>query len=621
MANAIYYQGIKYTSGADSADPGTGGGHEILNDVGASMPQKDKLQFTGGLNALDDAGKTTVGVADYPVQPVNMYPADGQQDVEERPVFQSSQYAHVFGLVPMYGYQLKVFDSSNLQVFDSGNLEQAQPQFTMPSGVLQVGQTYSWQVRYQSGNLKWSPWSEKTSFTTEAAFLTTSITRPSIITPYDGQVLNSQTPTILTSQFDSVGGLIQGDGDFEVSGDPTFATVADSGTGINSYTVQTPLSHGQQYFARARHKDNPYTTDSPWSPRVSFAIKSLYRDTRIGIAIKPATLASRRIGRDYSQIGIDAGYFPQHPIWANWSLAGREVYTFPTPLQDITDFGVVKVMKTWIKSGPITTGPYAGWHGVMVDYADPTPGEQADGWHICDVFYNPITSSYEEYIKYGTESFPANKAGIAYNTLKNSVLPAMNSDPAQELTRGWHLMTWREYFFLRVLGYIEYGGPKAWYSSVSASGEYRGCRIMPTPDANNALADPVFVDGLWNSQAIDIDSATNLSIPPVVTGGPMSGNQQYKDITGIYSSARQSPALDLLHIDDYVIPESVNGAMSGYANGAYPPQIFANSLPTALSGQSAHSSASYLNTGGAAGIGFGFLYEGGTQRAILCKWY
>lgn len=41
---------------------GTGGGHEIVNASGTSLPQEDKLQFTGGLKATDDStnGKTII---------------------------------------------------------------------------------------------------------------------------------------------------------------------------------------------------------------------------------------------------------------------------------------------------------------------------------------------------------------------------------------------------------------------------------------------------------------------------------------------------------------------------------------------------------------------------------
>jgi hypothetical protein len=55
---SLYGHNIGSTSGGG----GTGGGHEIVNASGTSLPQEDKLQFTGGLKATDDStnGKTVV---------------------------------------------------------------------------------------------------------------------------------------------------------------------------------------------------------------------------------------------------------------------------------------------------------------------------------------------------------------------------------------------------------------------------------------------------------------------------------------------------------------------------------------------------------------------------------
>jgi hypothetical protein len=589
---------------------GDSGGHEILDDAGTPLPQRDSLQFSGGLTAHDGSdGQTVVGVADYPIQPVNISPEEGEQDVEERPVFLSSPYAQPFNMVPMYGYQIRVFDGSDTEVYDSGNVEQTSTQFRLPADILQSGETYTWQVRYQSGNLKWSPWSEKTSFETAPVFVTSGISRPQILAPYDGQILNTQTPMILTSQFDADGGLIQGDGDFEVSGDPDFSTLIDSGTGKNAYTVQVPLSHGDMYYARANHKDNPLTTASAWSPRVSFVVKSLFRDTRIGLAVdgSGAIWTTKRIDRNYNPVGLDTGYFAEHPVWA--SMVSSGTVERPTG-QNPSTLNFKRVPKIWVKSGIIETGPYAGWHGVMIDYMEPTSEEKADGWHVHDAFYNPRTGDYQEFMEVGTIGFRGNAENITYANAE-LFFSNINTDVLVEDNRGWHIQTWREHFLLKLLGYIEYNGTYAFYDAVETSGLYRGMAVL-----DHSADLPFMLSGLRRDKAIDVTNNIELTIPEIAAYAHFAdGSANYKKISGVYQSG-QNATLRGLNIDDYLIPTS--DTAEGEAVADANPLIYVpyTTVPETL----ASMRSGVMDSGSGCGYGIAFPRDETSACFGYAKW-
>ncbi|HXK93253.1 MAG TPA: dockerin type I domain-containing protein, partial [bacterium] len=78
----------------------------------------------------------------------------------------ASEYAHPLG-TPQKAAQFEIRDYTyGTLVWDSGPRAPS-TQIQVPVGPLQLGQNYTWRVRYQDANDQWSPWSESAWFTTK----------------------------------------------------------------------------------------------------------------------------------------------------------------------------------------------------------------------------------------------------------------------------------------------------------------------------------------------------------------------------------------------------------------------------------------------------------------------
>jgi len=106
-----------------------------------------------------------------PDKPENISPANLAGEIAPTGAFISSEYYDADGDVP-YAMQARIMTNSGDGSSEGQPLWEAilgtSGTFSPPKGLLEYSRTYTWQVRYQDDTGLWSPWSEKTSFTTMA---------------------------------------------------------------------------------------------------------------------------------------------------------------------------------------------------------------------------------------------------------------------------------------------------------------------------------------------------------------------------------------------------------------------------------------------------------------------
>lgn len=479
-----------------------------------------------------------------PVRPTNLSPVDLEQEVGEQPMFESTPYLHPFNLV-MYGYQLNIKDVQGTLIYDSGNLDTTAVMHRIEAGILLPNTDYYWQVRYQSGNLQWSEWSEVTTFRTQVVFDATFLLRPGILLPSQGDVINSPFASIVTTPIEEVGGLVQAEGEFEVATSPDFTIIVDTGTGKNTWQGSVELTRGDPYFVRARHKATTGEV-SPWSYTRTFAVRNFYREQRIGIVlVDEANWIFQRVDGNFNRVDIDSEYWMNNAIWAGLNASvgtmidGQEMLILPS---------------FWIYSGVVPQGLYAGKRFWMIDPVTPSIDERAKGWHRHDAFYSPI-GGWQDSLKISAHRIRnvgnvavSTGAGTAYsgsNANIRSYVNARNTDKDNPLKRGWHVTNYREIEAIKLLSLIEYGSLTPIYDQLVATGTpYRGIRIWN--------AEHLMVEGLYIDRALLMDNATYLNIPLISAGS----NSQFK-IEHLYGSADGAPSS--FQFDDWLVPRNVSG--------------------------------------------------------------
>ena len=479
-----------------------------------------------------------------PDTPENIFPAAGELNVDERPMFESSAYFNVHGL-PWYGYQIEISDNAGNVVFDSGNIEIALPIYRLEAGVILAANTYTWRVRYQGGNLLWSDWSTPTEFTTEDEFEAHAILEPDILFPGNGTVINNASPIITTAAFDEGSGLTQVAGDFQISTDPAFSTLVEAGTGLNSYAVETILSRGVTYYVRARHKGEDAggtVYSSRWSPTKNFAVRQLYRSTRIGIVWDdPAAWSFKRIGDNFEPVELDADYFPNHPVWAMLESTKEQL---------IDGQAMSSIMRFWIYSGTCPSGPYQGKRVWLIDSNRPTDEELDAGWHVHGAFVSQsfgeqdvlhLSRSHIQIVD-GVAVAAGQALGKSYslNTYNTAILP-LNSDAADPLKRGWHAVSYIEHEAFVLLMMIEFLSLMTIKTRIitaieSFHGIYWG-----------VLNYNIFRDGIGGSDAAEPGDDTNTRFAYTGRFIPGAVTQPVNDLL----SGADGPAN--LHLDDYFI--------------------------------------------------------------------
>ena len=511
--------------------------------------------------------KPSGGWGSKPLTPTNQRPINGEVNIIENPLFESTDFAHPFGL-SMYGYQLVIKEGETV-VYDSGNLELTITKFQIPKGKIVTGTTYSWSVRYQDHQLNWSDWSAPTSFTTQAVFGAGSVDTPFLLLPTNGSALNSPYPLMLGSTWGSTGNLIPGDSTFEISRDPSFATVIESVT-LNSRVFQSTLAYPRGEVFCARMKDRATTgEESSWSSMSCFSVRTLYREQRIGIVLTdPINWIFQRVDRDFNRVEIDDDYWLSNAIYqgltmsAGTLLFGQEMSVLPA---------------FWVNSGIVPTGPFAGMRFWMLDPTTPSQIDRDAGWHRHDAFYNPsggfqdslpISSNLIRNVGSIAVSTPTGTPYTPTTTTEiKTLINARNTNPDALATRGWHLLNYAQFEAIKLLMLIEYGGTSAAYIDiVKGLAPYRGVHLFYS--ATHGLC----IDGLRHRSATLRDGITTVTIPPLT---PVVGDAK---IQSFLSFADGTPTS--INVNDYLIPHTTVG--STVANIEVPPngKIYLGATPT-----------------------------------------
>ena len=447
------------------------------NDVGwsdggsGSGVHNDLAGLQGGLSTeryhVTEAGEEKVNqwVATAPDKPVNVAPYHDEVEIEERPIFESSPYYHPYGY-EMYAYQIEIYDASDNLVYNPGPWYTTFVSFVLDAGVLLANSTYTWRVRYQGSNMVWSSWSELTLFATQSAFAPVTILQPRIILPGDRTIVNSNTPTILTTPFDEGSGLTQGDGTFQISNSSDFTAPIESGLGKDSYKVQTRLTRGSAYFARAQHADDSTPQiKSRWSPIVSFAIREYYRKTRIGLVLYDENnWLLQRVDDNFMPIDLDGEYWSYHPIYASLIASRSQYIEVPGVSPDGSPYAMSTIPAIFIRSGAVPSGPYAGKRFWMIDTNEPSASDVTAGWHLHGAFRSNdfgsqdsiLISRYLSIKALGTivlQDYVYIDAGgyIPNEGDMNAWMSVINTDASDPLRRGWTLGTYIHNELLKLL--------------------------------------------------------------------------------------------------------------------------------------------------------------------------
>lgn len=513
-----------------------------------------------------------------PDKPINLAPYDGEIDMDERPLFESTPYFHPYNH-EMYMYQIQIIDSEGNVFFDSGAEVMSTVTYRLAAGILNVNSTYSWRVRYCGSNVKWSLWSNPTFFQTAATFPAVTITPPSLILPGDKTIVNTMTPTLLTTPFDSASGLTQGEGDFQISERADFSTIVDAGTGENIYTSQTELSRGIEYFGRANHKNDDGTVSSRWSRIVSFVVREYYRKKRIGFAMSDNYVLTR-IDDNLNPVEMDAEYWLWNPIYAGLQASRAQTYT---PLEsDTREYAMSTLPAFFIRNGVVPSGPLAGQRFWLWDTNEPSSSDYADGFHLHGAFksnnYGDQTSILVSR-EFATRTSSDNTvtginlleyAYVASNAyaptpaiLRSWLSSYMNTDSATPAKRGWAYGTYMHNCALQLLGLL-YAGSFSAYSNMfrvrdtAGSGSLFGVYLAPLVSTG---AYYLRIAGLGNQTALmpgQADNDTPVATYRTLVPASWTVNASAPTGAGINYILADSDGPPDMHLGDYVIGANID---------------------------------------------------------------
>lgn len=266
-----------------------------------------------------------------PQRPHNLYPVDGEYDVDSFVRFVGSNYYQADG-VPMSAMQLEISKGGTV-VFDP-ILFQSMTSHELAGTELKPNETgYSWRIRYQTVENQWSEWSEATAFKTQSLFEETSIAVPTIMAPLEGGSVAAKNAVLLSSPF-----KYHGQATTHQSSSWRINTQRDgqgadlwrldnSATSLTSAMVDIDLySAGAErmLYAGVQHKA-ANGKESRWSPSAGFRLRPYHSDPVIGIEFTSVggAMVVRHIDLEGNYVTPSPSYFDQHPLYAGLST----VYT------------------------------------------------------------------------------------------------------------------------------------------------------------------------------------------------------------------------------------------------------------------------------------------------------
>jgi hypothetical protein len=115
------------------------------------------------------SAETLFSTTHRPGPPTNLEPSDGASKVNLTPILRASPFADPDAGETQKASQwrvTKIAGNYSGPIFDSGAVTSDLTQISVPSGALEHGASYYWQVRYQDSQGAWSNWSDETGFGT-----------------------------------------------------------------------------------------------------------------------------------------------------------------------------------------------------------------------------------------------------------------------------------------------------------------------------------------------------------------------------------------------------------------------------------------------------------------------
>ena len=545
---------------ADWADPagGAGGNHNDMSGIQGGAPTERYHLTEAGAYLVDQ------WLRKAPDQPVNLAPFDTETNIEERPEFESSPYFHPYGY-EMYLYQLQIMDSGGNIVFDTGQIDRMTVRFRLPAGVLLQNGSYTWQVRYCGSNMVWSRWSDPTGFKTMLNFATATIMPPSLILPGDKSIVNTQTPVLLTTPFDTGSGLTQGAGDFQVAETPGFSPLVEAGTGMNSYNTTTQLTRGKEYYARANHKNDDGSVTSRWSRIISFVVRTYYRKPRIGLVLQRDNgWMLTRIDENFNPVDLDAEYWLNHGVYAGLNASRNDTVQFADV--NANAYAMSTLPAFYIRNGIVPRGPFTGKRFWMIDTNAPSAQDEIDGWHLHGAFksvnfgdQDSILIGRNALAFYGTTPSLASiripdgqtdmsGSGRYYApsmALRDQWLSAMNNDATNPNRRGWAVAPYTINGAIRLLLALEQG------SFAGVVSRYRTAKDNSLyglyPYIQSTISYYTYQKGLGFSKAILPGEAHNAIAYPITPANTEAAHGNFNDFY------RDSDGPVNMHMGDYMI--------------------------------------------------------------------
>ena len=391
-----------------------------------------------------------------PLKPVMSNPADGAENLTDRPTMTLAGYTSPTG-TPVSAVQFQVSNTADFAevIIDSGS--QVGGLSWQEIGLrLQASHNYFVRGRARDAEGAWSPWSDPVSFGTAASFV--YVQAPANVGPANNLDNVADTPTLSSSSFAVYAGVdTQAAAQWQIreAGASYDAPTLDSGEDAAHLTsLDVPAgvlkSSNTEYFWRVRHKGATIGW-SEWSVETKFTTKKIF-GTVVGIALVSAGATSgswARIDEDGNAKSTDAAFFSAHPTYAG------------IVDQTIDSQAMVKVPAFYIKTGLVASGAYVGKKAIWVS------DKKETGFELHPAFKNAGSDLAQYWVgKYQGSNAAGNKlasvAGVA--PLVSIDFPTMqaraNARNAGGVT-GFSLWNIYQLSALQMLALIEMGNPDA----------------------------------------------------------------------------------------------------------------------------------------------------------------
>lgn len=418
-----------------------------------------------------------------PQKPQNLYPVDGEYEVDPFARFVGSNYYQADD-VPMGALELEISKGGTV-VFGESSY-QSTTSYELSGTELEPNETeYSWRIRYQTVEGQWSEWSEATAFKTMSVFEPSMIRQPMIAYPLEGGATSPIDLPLIGSTFINVGeSAIHKTSSWRINTQRNGQGVDlwrkdHDAQNLNSIVVPLDLSTAgtnTTLYAGVRYEDTEGRS-SRWSPMVGFVPRAAYMDYQhIGFAHYPAARAIvRRLDKNGTPVAVRPEYFDAHP----W-------YKTLSELVVVDGQHMALMLPFYVKCESVE-----GWTKIY------TSMEEQEGYHLHPAFAaSPNGRLIGRYV-YGKNGSGTSEPGhqissSTVDTVTNIIAAAVDRNKLGN-TQGWRHASYYDYAALKLMlaiaagsfdpsdtfGYGNVSLPSTAVSNDDQSlGEWRGIRFL-----------------------------------------------------------------------------------------------------------------------------------------------